>query len=82
MITKVSATVGMPCREIKGQVTWGDESYYAIREKNGKPAGLIFIARYQNKVYTLIMAGLYSSDHSLLRDIVLPKLQHIKDFKA
>lgn len=82
VITKVSATVGMQCREIEGQVTWGDESYYAIREKKGNPVGLIFVARYQNKVYTLIMAGLYSSDHSLLRDIVLPKLRYVKDFSG
>ncbi len=81
VLTKASAAVGMNCKEIKNQVKWGDESYYAIREKDGNPVGLIFTTRYQNKVYTLIMAGLYSSDHSLISDLVLPKLQSIVDFK-
>ena len=81
VITKTSSIAGMPCREIEGQIKWGDESYYAIREKEGAPVGLIFATRYQNKVYTLIMAGLYSSDHSLITDLVLPKLQHIKELE-
>jgi hypothetical protein len=81
VITKVSAAAGMPCREIKNTIEWGDENYYAIRERNGKPVGLIFKTRINNKVYTLIMAGLYSSDHSLITDLVIPRLQHIIDFQ-
>lgn len=81
VITKTSTVVGMPCREIKDTIKWGDETYYAIREKNGNPVGLIFKCRLNNKVYTLIMAGLYSSDHSLITDLVMPKLQHINDFQ-
>jgi hypothetical protein len=82
VMTKASSIAGMPCREIVGQIEWGDESYYAIREKEGTPVGLIFSTRYKNKVYTLIMAGLYSSDHSLISDIVIPKLQYIKEAGA
>lgn len=82
VLTKTSSAAGMPCREIKNQVIWGDESYYAIRESDGKPVGLIFTTRQGNKVYTLIMAGLYSSDHSLITDLVFPKLQYIKDFEV
>jgi hypothetical protein len=81
VITKASATAGMPCREITDQITWGDESYYAIREKAGNPVGLIFTTRLKNRVYTLIMAGLYSSDHSLLTDLVLPRLEYISSFE-
>jgi hypothetical protein len=82
VVTRISSITGMPCREIEGQIKWGDESYYAIREKEGAPVGLIFVTRYQNKVYTLIMAGLYSSDHSLITDIVLPKLPRIKEVRV
>ena len=82
VITKTSSIAGMPCRKIEGQIKWGDESYYAIREKKGAPVGLFFATRYQNKVYTLIMAGLYSSDHSLITDLVIPKLQYIKEFRV
>jgi len=32
-------------------------------------------------VYTIIMAGLYSSDHSLMTDLVIPKLQSIASFQ-
>ena len=81
VVTKTSAAVGMPCREIKNTINWGDENYYALREKNGNPVGLIFMGRLNNKVYTLIMAGLYSSDHSLITDLVIPRLQHINDFQ-
>ena len=81
VITKTSAAVGMPCQEIKNTIKWGDENYYAIREKDGNPVGLIFKGRLNNKVYTIIMAGLYSSDHSLITDLVIPKLQNIDAFQ-
>jgi len=81
VVTKTSAVVGMPCREIKNTIKWGDENYYAVREKSGNPVGLIFKGRLNNKVYTIIMAGLYSSDHSLITDLVIPKLQNIDDFQ-
>jgi hypothetical protein len=71
----------MPCKEIKDTITWGDESYYAQREKDGKPVGLIFTTRLENRVYTVIMAGLYSSDHSLIPDLVLPRLEYISSFE-
>ena len=81
VITKTSAAAGMPCREIKNIIQWGNENYYAIREKNGKPVGLIFMGRSKNKIYSLIMAGLYSSDHSLITDLVIPRLQNLDDFR-
>jgi hypothetical protein len=81
IITRTSAVAGMPCREIENTIKWGDESYYAIRERDGNPVGLIFTGRLRNKVYTLIMAGLYSSDHSLITDLVIPKLQNIDEFE-
>lgn len=82
VVTKVSEVSGMPCREIRDAVTWGDESYYALREKDGKPVGMIFTSRLQNRVYTIIMAGLYSSDHSLLTDLILPRLEQIRSFEV
>jgi hypothetical protein len=81
VITKASAAAGMPCREIKNTIRWGDENYYAIREKNERPVGLIFMGRSKNKIYSLIMAGLYSSDHSLITDLVIPRLQNIDHFQ-
>jgi hypothetical protein len=81
VITKASAAAGMPCREIENIIHWGNENYYAIREKNGKPIGLIFMGRLKNKVYSLIMVGLYSSDHSLITDLVIPRLQNIDRFQ-
>lgn len=82
VITKTSAAVGMPCREIKDTIQWGNENYYAVREKNGNPVGLIFKGRLNNKVYTIIMAGLYSSDNSLITDLVLPKLENIDTYQV
>ena len=81
IITKMSSISGMPCREIKNKITWGDENYYALRFKEDNPIGMIFTGRSKNKVYTIIMVGLYSSDHSLMTDLVLPKLQNIDSFQ-
>ena len=81
VMTKVSAAAGMSCNEIKNEIQWGDESYYAIRMKAGNPVGMLFSGRLKNKVYTIIMAGLYSSDHRLLTDLVVPKLQLIDNFQ-
>ena len=82
VITKMSSVSGMPCKEIKNKIRWGDESYYALRFKKDNPIGMIFKGRLKNKVYTIIMVGLYSSDHSLVTDLVLPKLQNIDTFKV
>ena len=81
VMNKMSSIAGMPCREIKDKINWGDESYYAFRFKEDKPIGMIFTGRSKNKVYTIIMAGLYSSDHSLITDLVLPKLQNIDNIQ-
>lgn len=81
VITKMSSAAGMPCREIENKIKWGDEHYYALRLKEGNPVGTIFSGRLKNKVYTIIMAGLYSSDHSLMTDLVIPKLQSIESFQ-
>lgn len=81
VVTKMSSVAGMPCKEIKNKIKWGDENYYALRLKDGNPVGLIFSGRLKNKVYTIIMAGLYSSDHSLLTDVIIPKLQSIDRFQ-
>ncbi len=81
VITKMSSAAGMPCIKIKNKTKWGDENYYALRLKEGNPVGMIFTGRLKNKVYTIIMAGLYSSDHSLMTDLVLPKLQSIDSFQ-
>jgi hypothetical protein len=77
----MSSAAGMPCRKIENKIKWGDENYYALRLKEGNPVGMIFTGRLKNKVYTIIMAGLYSSDHSLMTDLVLPKLQSIDSFQ-
>lgn len=81
VLKKVSSVAGMPCKEIKNKIKWGDENYYALRLKDGNPVGFIFSGRLKNKVYTIIMAGLYSSDHGLLTDVIIPKLQSIDRFQ-
>jgi len=81
VITKMSSVAEMPCKEIKDKIKWGDQNYYALRLKGGNPVGMIFKGRLKNKVYTIIMAGLYSSDHSLMTDLVIPKLQSIDSFQ-
>ena len=59
----------------------GDESYYALRTLNGQPNGMFYIVRKGAVVYTMMMSGLYSTDHSLLNDLLLPKIAHLEKFE-
>ena len=59
----------------------GDEAYYALRLSEGEPHGMYFTMRSGKQIYTLIVSGLYSTDHSLLKDLILPKLHDLRNFE-
>lgn len=69
-----NAAVGLTLDEVDEVALPGDQTYYAIRLRNNEPNGIILIIRKNKIVYSLITSGLYSSDHSLVTDLVLPKL--------
>jgi len=73
-------TIGQKVIEIDSLELPGDQNYYAIRTSENKPVGLFFLIRKGNRIYTIIMSGLYSSDHSLILDLVIPKLKDLDNF--
>ncbi len=74
-------TIGLELEEIDSLILPGDQNYYAIRTKDKSPNGIFLIIRKNKVVYTLIMSGLYSSDNSLLNDLILPKIEKLETFK-
>ncbi len=58
----------------------GDQNYYAVRTFDGEPHGLYFTMRKGKVVYTLIMSGLYSEDHSVLYDLIFPEIENLENF--
>lgn len=72
--------IGQGIIEIDSLMLPGDQNYYAIRTKDNSPNGLFLIIRDQTCLYTLVMAGLYSSDHSLVLDLVIPKIDDLGSF--
>lgn len=73
-----NAAVGLTLNEVDEIALPGEQTYYAIRLKNNEPNGIILIIRKNSTVYSLITSGLYSSDHSLVTDLVLPKLDNLE----
>ena len=59
----------------------GDQSYYAIRTLDGNPSGIIFTIRKGKNIYTLIVSGLSFPDHSIINDLVLPRITNLETFK-
>ena len=58
----------------------GDANYYAIRTLEGEPNGLLFMTRQDKSIYTMIVSGLYSEDHSILTDLVFPEIEKLSEF--
>ena len=58
----------------------GDENYYAIRTLNGAPSGLLYISRRGRNVYSLIVSGIYSDDHSIITDLINPEISSLDQF--
>jgi hypothetical protein len=58
----------------------GDQNFYAVRTKDNEPNGVFLLIRENNRIYTLTMSGLYSSDNSLIVDLILPKIENLGTF--
>jgi hypothetical protein len=56
----------------------GDESYYALRTLNGEPSGMFYMTRKGKSVCTMIISGMYTTDHSLIYDLLIPKNKNLE----
>ena len=59
----------------------GDDSYYALRTFEGEPNGMLYIVRKGTRIYTMMISGIYTSDHSLITDLLIPKTTHLEEFE-
>ena len=59
----------------------GDDSYYALRTLDGEPNGMFYIVRKETCIYTMMISGIYTSDHSLISDLLNPKLTRLQEFE-
>jgi len=59
----------------------GDDSYYALRTLEGEPNGMFYIVRKGTRVYTMMISGIYTPDHSLITDLLIPKITHLEGFE-
>ena len=59
----------------------GDDSYYALRTLEGEPNGMFYIVRKGTTIYSMMLSGIYTSDHSLITDLLIPKITHLEEFE-
>lgn len=73
-----NSVIGLSLNEVDTISLPGDQNYYAVRIKNNEPNGIFLIIRKNKRVYTLVMSGIYSTDNSLLTDLILPKIEKLE----
>lgn len=59
----------------------GDNSYYAFRTFEGEPNGMFYMVRKGTRIYTMVISGLYTPDHSLITELLNPKIMHLEEFE-
>lgn len=59
----------------------GDDSYYALRTLGGEPNGMFYMVRKGTRVYTMMISGVYTLDHSLIKELLIPKITDLEEFK-
>lgn len=68
-------TNGIEEQEIPNFYGYGDSSSFSILKKDGKPVGNYFTVRERNKVFVLLITGMYFEDAELWKEIIEPKLK-------
>ena len=66
---------GIEEQEIPNFYRYGDSSSFSILKKDGKPVGNYFTVREGNKVFVLLITGIYFEDPELWKEIIEPKLK-------
>jgi hypothetical protein len=61
---------------------WGDQSYSAYLEKNDTRVGNLIVVRKGNKIFSLILSGLYFDNAEYVKQLLIPKLEKMVSFKG
>jgi len=59
---------------------WGDKSFSAYLEKNGTRVGNLIVVRKGNRIFNVILSGLYFGNTEYLEQLLIPKLQKMVSF--
>ena len=59
----------------------GDETFYGMRTYDGQLNGMFYIVRKGKFIYSMIISGMYTTDHSLLTDLILPEVARLEQFR-
>jgi len=73
-------SLGQGIKQIDSLKLPGDDSYYALRTLDGELNGMFYSVRKGTRIYTMIASGIYTSDHSLITDLILPKIINLEEF--
>ena len=66
---------GIRVREIEGFYPYGDASEFSVLEKDGQPVGNLFATRHGNRIYLLVMSGMYFDDAEVWEELMKPRLE-------
>ncbi|WP_299433703.1 hypothetical protein [uncultured Maribacter sp.] len=76
----VASSFGQGTEEVKNINLPGEDSFYAIRTYDGEPNGVLLTIRDGKFIYNLITSGIYTEDHSLVKEVILPEIENLKRF--
>ena len=71
---------GLGTIEIDSLKLPGDENFYAISTYEDEPNGIIYMTRKGSRNFSLIMSGMYTTDHSIILDLINPKIEDLESF--
>jgi hypothetical protein len=68
--------------EQKDYIYLGDETFYGNLKKEGKIIGSTTVVRRKNRVYNVLIAGVYFGDNETLAEFMTPKLDLMEGFRG
>jgi len=71
---------GIEEQEVKDFYRYGDSSSFYILKKEGEPVGNYFTVREGDKLYSLILSGMYFDDPKVWKEIIEPKLKRFSAY--
>jgi len=75
------SVAGLESREVKDFYEYGDSSTFYILEQDGSPVGNVFSLRDGNKIYLIVLSGMYFDDPAAWADLVEEKLERFSAYE-
>ena len=59
---------------------YGDASEFYVLEKDGDPIGNLFAVRHENRVYMLVLSGMYFDEAEVWKEVIHEKLERLSGY--